>query len=560
MIHDERDDSQQEPTAEEIMEMLAPDDGPLPEIPPELAAIQDQAPEITEAELAQQMQIDQSRAEEMGFTPEEFSLYQLGSTEEDHQWDVVLDEDNQPAMMPRSLTTEERRERDRAKIAEMLAKQPDELVERLRKSGEIRVVNYVIQNLIPERSVGFLVGESGAKKTFCALQMAICVAKGHHFGGLPVRKGSVLYFAPEDADGVRERYAGWKYSQNKNQALDNLFILGEAVPLNRDREVLKFAAAIKSSPFFQTEGNEPALVVIDTYSANSAGQKIGEVWREPKDNEPGRWTGGEPFSENNNDQAALLMVNAQKLAEALNCGVLILHHSGKDIARGARGASALKANAAFEITLSKHKDRDLFIFDHTKAKGSAMLERRAFRTKSVKLPPELVKAKRDALARMSQIPTDADSNPAAWHIGNSDSTLVVINKPEMVKQEGPGEDEAQQAEKKVSKTQENALRLAQYVHEYNERRKANKYRGPKLTKGALSEWMRNAAEPPMSKVDFYRAFEHATKKQILIKMAGDETLTAMMEAMPTLGGIRDNDPRPTDWNHTDEHDDDLRDF
>lgn len=556
MIQDDRDEGQQEPSEEELRAMFEPEAIQHHEIPPELAAIQDQAPEPTLEDLEREEMLAKEQAEQVGVSPEEISLYHFGTHEADHQWDVVLDEDNQPAMMPRSLTTEERRARDKAKIAEMLAKQPDELVERLRAESEIRVVNYVIQNLIPERSVGFIVGESGAKKTFCALQMAISVAKGHHFGGLPVRKGSVLYFAPEDADGVKERYAGWRYSQNGDKPLENLFIMGRPVPLNRERDLMKFAAAINSSPFF--EANPPALVIIDTYSANSAGQKIGEVWREPTGEEAGRWTGGEPFSENNNDQAALLMVNAQKLAEALNCGVVILHHSGKDVARGARGASALKANAAFEITLSKHKDRELFIFDHTKAKGSAMLDRRAFRTKTVKLPPALVQAKREAMARMSKV-TNSD-DPAAWNIGNNDTTLVVINKPEMVKQEAAGADEGQQAEKKVSKTQENALRLAQFVHEYNEKRKASKYRMKKLTKGALSEWMRNDAEPQMSKVDFYRAFEHATKKQILIKMAGDETLTAMMEAMGPLGGIRDNDPRPTDWQPTDDHNDDLQDF
>ena len=552
MIQDERDD-QQEPSKEELLDQILPGDAPLEPLPEWLET----SPEMSEAELARQMAIDEDAAAEQGMTLEEIQLYQFGTNEADHEWDMVLDEDNQPAMMPRSLTTEERRERDLAKIKAMLAEQPDEFLDRLREASAPRVINFVIQNLIPERSVGLLVGESGAKKTFCALQMAICVAKGHHFAGLPVRKGSVLYFAPEDADGVKERYAGWCYSQNKNKPLDNLFIISQPVPLHRERELMKFAAKFNASPFFEVEGNEPALVVIDTYSANSAGQKIGEVWREAKDNEPGRWVGGEPFTENNNDQAALLMVNAQKLAEALNCGVLILHHSGKDVARGARGASALKANAAFEITLSKHKDRDLFIFDHTKAKGSAMLERRAFRTKSVKLPPELVKAKRAAMARMSAPGKDS---PAAWHIGNNDTTLIVINEPELVKQEAAGEEKA--PEPKVSKTQENALRLAQFVHEYNLNRKERNYRTPKLTKGMLSDWARTGTDDPMDKMQFHRAFEHATKKQILIKMAGDETLTAMNEAIPLLGGVRENDPRPTDWqakNAPDENDD-LNDF
>jgi hypothetical protein len=137
------------------------------------------------------------------------------------------------------------REKQRKKIDEALAVevQDDPLIASLNKSNEIKPVNYVIQSLIPERAVGFLVGESGAKKTFAALQMAICVATGIDFGGLPVRQGSVMYFAPEDASGVRERYAGWKYTQNKNEPLPNFWVLSQQVPLHRSFIFVSHTAA-----------------------------------------------------------------------------------------------------------------------------------------------------------------------------------------------------------------------------------------------------------------------------------------------------------------------------
>lgn len=487
------------------------------------------------------------------------------------EWTATVRNDKPTIVKTSELTDEERdearrqellakqREKQRKKIDESLAVEAmdDPLIASLNKSNEIKPVNYVIQSLIPERSVGFLVGESGAKKTFAALQMALCVARGVHFGGLPVRQGSVMYFAPEDASGVRERYAGWKYTQNKNEPLPNFWVLSQQVPLHRESELQTFAATIKASPFFGL--NPLSLIVIDTYSANSAGQKVGEIFKAGKGDEPDTWTGGTDFNENDNNVAAILMRNAALLAEWLNCAVMIIHHTGKDTERGARGASTLRANAGFEIMVKKcARDKELFIIEHSKAKGCALLPPRAMRTKAAKLPPELVKMKREALARMTGLDDEARNNPAAWDIGDNLGTLVVINKLEAVPAE-KDEGEKPADAKKRSKKEENAIRLLGYAVEYAQQRKDKGYRLPKLTKGMMSEHFRNFAEPPMKREDFFHAFEHATKKMMILKMAGDETITASTEAAPLLGGIRDQKPLPTDWKSTSEGDD-LNEF
>lgn len=487
------------------------------------------------------------------------------------EWTATVRDDKPTIVKTSELSEEERdearrqellakqREKQRKKIDEALAVEAmdDPLIASLNKSNEIKPVNYVIQSLIPERSVGFLVGESGAKKTFAALQMALCVARGVHFGGLPVRQGSVMYFAPEDASGVRERYAGWKYTQNGNQPLSNFWVLSQQVPLHRESELQTFAATIKASPFFGL--NPLSLIVIDTYSANSAGQKVGEIFKAGKGDEPDTWTGGTDFNENDNNVAAILMRNAALLAEWLNCAVMIIHHTGKDTERGARGASTLRANAGFEIMVKKCKDKELFVIEHTKAKGCALLPPRAMRTKAAKLPPDLVKMKREALARMTGLDDEARNNPAAWDIGDNLGTLVVVNKLEAVPSDSKDEKPAGAAEtQERSKTETNALRLAQAVHEYNEKRGKNR-KIPKIKKAGLYEMFRHDMEPPIKGMNMTRAFDHATKVMGLIKMAGDESLTATNEAIPLLGGITSEKPLPTDWKPTSGADD-LNEF
>lgn len=548
------DNNQPEPSEQEIRDMIHPEPqvlGPVPEW-------MDQAPQHSEEEVAQHMAIEAERE------AAELEYYRFNDDNpDDHSYEVAV-KDNEVTLVKRSEMTEEdraeailakKREKDRKAIAELMVDEPDPLLEELNKGNEIKPVNYVIQSLIPERSVGFLVGESGAKKTFAALHMALCVARGVHFGGLPVRQGSVMYFAPEDANGVRERYAGWKYTQNKNENLPNFWVLGQQVPLHREDLLRKFGARIKDSAFFQA--NPLALIVIDTYSANSAGQKVGQTPHK-KDGQPTEWIGGRDFDENDNNVAAILMKNAADLADMLECAVMIIHHTGKDTERGGRGASALKANAGFEVLVKKcTKDKELFIIEHSKAKGCALLPPRAMRTKSAKLPPDLVKMKRDALARMTGLDEEARNNPAAWEIGDNLGTLVVVNKVETVPTDKEPENDA--GAEKRSKQEEHAILLLGYVVEYNHDRASKNYRPQKLTKGMLSDWAQNFASPSLDKHQFARAFKYATEKALIIKVAGDQTLTASTEAPALLGGIRTQKPLPTDWKES-ESDPDFEDF
>lgn len=546
------DNEQQEPSREEIEDMILPGEPVIGPVPDWMQA----APEPTPEEVAQQMAIEEAREAEA------LEYYRFSEENpDDHAYEVTV-KDNEKTVVKRSEMTDEeklkalqdkQREKDRAKIMEMLAAS-DPLLDELNQSNDIKPVNYVIQSLIPENTVGFLVGESGAKKTFAALHMALCVAQGKHFGGLPVRKGSVMYFAPEDANGVRERYAGWQYAANGGKPLSNFWVLGQQVPLHREDTLRKFAARIKDSAFFEL--NPLSLIVIDTYSANSAGQKVGQT-PVKKEGQPTEWIGGRDFDENDNNVAAILMKNAADLGEMLNCAVMIIHHTGKDTERGGRGASALKANAGFEIMVKKcQKDRELFIIEHTKAKGCALLPARAMRTKPTKLPPHIVKAKREAMARMTGLDDDARNNPAAWEIGDNLGTLVVINRVETVPTD---KQEEEKPDTKRSKQEEHALALLGYVAEYNADRKEKNYRKPKLTKGMLSEWAQNFCTPALDKHQFARAFKYATEKLLVIKVAGDQTLTASTEAPALLGGIRDQKPLPTDWKATTD-DPDIEDF
>ena len=67
--------------------------------------------------------------------------------------------------------------------------------------AEIGGVDPIIQGLIPSRSIGLLVGDSGIGKSPLLYQAALCITEGIPFLGLPVKKGSVIYFDYENGLG-----------------------------------------------------------------------------------------------------------------------------------------------------------------------------------------------------------------------------------------------------------------------------------------------------------------------------------------------------------------------
>ena len=78
-------------------------------------------------------------------------------------------------------------------LAEIRKKWGVYLPDQLKRECERSDGRCVIEGLIPERSLGLMVGDSGLGKSPLAYQMGVCVAAGIPFLGLPTQKARVLY-------------------------------------------------------------------------------------------------------------------------------------------------------------------------------------------------------------------------------------------------------------------------------------------------------------------------------------------------------------------------------
>jgi len=180
----------------------------------------------------------------------------------------------------------------------------------------------LVKNWLGECAISVVYGDSNSGKSFFAVDLAYHVAAGHGWFGQKVRAGNVLYVAAEGGRGFGKRIAAVKLQKPDLHAAgsQNLNLL----PLQVDLHGAEDASAIIN----QAEPSQYRLVVVDTLAMS-----IGEG------------------SENDGRDMGMFISNIMRLKAYFNCHILIVHHTGKDRSKGARGHSSLRAALDTEIEL-----------------------------------------------------------------------------------------------------------------------------------------------------------------------------------------------------------------
>ena len=187
---------------------------------------------------------------------------------------------------------------------------------------------WLIQDLIPERSTVLLVGRTGSYKSFLALDLAIGISTGTEtFGSVPSAPGPVFYGALEGRNNIKKaRRRAWKIARGVDKTPD--FYVGTAPMVAFEDEMQEFCQQILG----RLHGRHPKLIIIDTLAKSMAG-----------------------LNENDARDAGRFIRFCDALVETFGCSVLVLHHSGKDDARGARGSSAFQAGFDTVLEARAHK-------------------------------------------------------------------------------------------------------------------------------------------------------------------------------------------------------------
>lgn len=190
-------------------------------------------------------------------------------------------------------------------------------------------ITWLIDQLIPAKGFAALYGKPGSYKSFTALYLAAHIANGLEAFSRSTNQGDVVYLAGEGGAGLKRR---WDALKQHHSLPDDSRIAFVKAQLNLRSTPDDAEALIKA---VKAKGLKPQLLVVDTLARAFAG-------------------GNENSSE---DMGAFISVVGMIQAE-LDTAIMIVHHSGKDEARGQRGHSSLLGAVDAELEVTKISDDD----------------------------------------------------------------------------------------------------------------------------------------------------------------------------------------------------------
>ena len=199
--------------------------------------------------------------------------------------------------------------------------------------------DWLIDSLLIEGGTSSLYSPSESFKSFIALDLALSIATGADWRGKPTKAGPVVYVIGEGVGGWPARVFTWL--QNRSDGREALFwTIPTGLALTEPQDVQALIQAI------QGVCDKPAMVVLDTLARNFGGG-----------------------DENSTQDMNRFVSAVDHVREATGAHVLIVHHSGKDTERGARGSSVLRAALDTEMQCNRPNMEAPFVeFKVTKQK------------------------------------------------------------------------------------------------------------------------------------------------------------------------------------------------
>ena len=207
--------------------------------------------------------------------------------------------------------------------------------------------------IITQHGLSVMYGAPGAGKSFIALDMALCIAEGLPWQGIPTRQGKVLYIAGEGVGGLGKRLKAWE-AHNDVRVGDNLYVLQVAVNFREQGDVEKLMRSIDKA------GEGWTCVFVDTVARSLVGA-----------------------DENSATELGLWVAAADSLKAHCKCALVGIHHSGKDSTRGMRGSSALLG--AVDTSLVVSKDENIVYMRCEKQKDAEPIDEQVFEMTEVAL-------------------------------------------------------------------------------------------------------------------------------------------------------------------------------
>lgn len=188
---------------------------------------------------------------------------------------------------------------------------------------ELPPQSWLVKGVIPKTGMGIVYGDSGSGKTFITIDLALSIARGLTWQSCRVKNPTgVLYVSAEGGGAMSARLQA--YAKHHDTDLSALPFGVVTVGLNlRGGDAQK---VIDGCNEMRNQGKPIGLVIFDTLNRTMGGG-----------------------DENSSKDMGEYLDAVATVAEKTGAFVLVVHHSGKDSKKGARGHSSLRAAVDTEL-------------------------------------------------------------------------------------------------------------------------------------------------------------------------------------------------------------------
>lgn len=225
--------------------------------------------------------------------------------------------------------------------------------------GQLKGVDWIIKGFIPADSLILVFGASESCKSFVAISMAASISTGCEWYAQNVKKsGAVFYIAGEGRNGMFRRFAAWQQDTGYQLNETPLFMSSASLDICDLESALEIENTIQAMA--DQSDSEPILIVVDTLARNFGAA-----------------------NENSTEDMNRFVAHLDRIRARWQATVMIVHHSGKDAEKGARGSYALHAamDAEFKVT----RDDEMVTLECSKMKDAKHPEGKSFKMREVDL-------------------------------------------------------------------------------------------------------------------------------------------------------------------------------
>jgi len=187
---------------------------------------------------------------------------------------------------------------------------------------------YLVRGLIPKEGLTVVWGPPKSGKTFAVYDMLMHVALGWEYRGRRVQQGAVVYCSFEGQAGLAARIEAFRQHHPLAEDTEEVPFRAVTVTLDLVRQVDELIAGIRAACI------TPAVVALDTLNRSLRG------------------------SENSDEDMGAYIRACDKIREAFDCAVVIIHHCGIQGTRP-RGHTSLTGAADAQLACSRDRNNNV---------------------------------------------------------------------------------------------------------------------------------------------------------------------------------------------------------